>query len=193
MLNALAPNLPGLIGGSADLAPSNMTLMKVGAPWRRLTSHASCCRCLAYCPCMQPAHPPLSPSLPPPIYPQMFGDFQKNSYAERNMRFGVREHAMGAIANGEQCCAGCEAGSAGGVVAVQGVVAVHLLAILPHACCGPRLYCHAPSCRLTFPRRSPPHLPGRHFSALPWLCALLRHLLHLLRLHAQPHAHGGPV
>ena len=29
MLNALAPNLPGLIGGSADLAPSNMTLMKV--------------------------------------------------------------------------------------------------------------------------------------------------------------------
>lgn len=30
MLNALAPNLPGLIGGSADLAPSNMTLMKVG-------------------------------------------------------------------------------------------------------------------------------------------------------------------
>lgn len=31
MLNALAPNLPGLIGGSADLAPSNMTLMKVGA------------------------------------------------------------------------------------------------------------------------------------------------------------------
>lgn len=31
----------------------------------------------------------------------MFGDFQKNSYGERNMRFGVREHAMGAIANGE--------------------------------------------------------------------------------------------
>lgn len=30
----------------------------------------------------------------------MFGDFQKGSYAERNMRFGVREHAMGAICNG---------------------------------------------------------------------------------------------
>ena len=58
MLNALAPVIPGVIGGSADLAPSNMTLMK------------------------------------------MFGDFQKNSYAERNMRFGVREHAMGAIGNG---------------------------------------------------------------------------------------------
>ena len=58
MLNALAPALPGFLGGSADLAPSNMTLMK------------------------------------------MYGDFQKNSYAERNLRFGVREHAMGAICNG---------------------------------------------------------------------------------------------
>eukprot|EP00192_Tetraselmis_astigmatica_P006811 CAMPEP_0117661716 /NCGR_PEP_ID=MMETSP0804-20121206/7682_1 /TAXON_ID=1074897 /ORGANISM="Tetraselmis astigmatica, Strain CCMP880" /LENGTH=724 /DNA_ID=CAMNT_0005468595 /DNA_START=953 /DNA_END=3127 /DNA_ORIENTATION=+ len=58
MLNAIAPAVPGLIGGSADLAPSNMTLMK------------------------------------------MFGDFQKDSYAERNMRFGVREHGMGAIVNG---------------------------------------------------------------------------------------------
>jgi transketolase len=31
---------------------------------------------------------------------KMHGDFQKNSYAERNLRFGVREHAMGAICNG---------------------------------------------------------------------------------------------
>lgn len=45
MLNALAPVLPGLIGGSADLAPSNLTLMK------------------------------------------MFGDFQKDSYQERNLRW----------------------------------------------------------------------------------------------------------
>jgi transketolase len=58
MLNKLAPVLSGLIGGSADLAPSNMTLMK------------------------------------------MFGDFQKDTPAERNVRYGVREHAMGAIANG---------------------------------------------------------------------------------------------
>ncbi|RZC80506.1 hypothetical protein C5167_043087 [Papaver somniferum] len=57
-LNALAPVLPGLIGGSADLASSNMTLMK------------------------------------------MFGDFQKATPEERNVRFGVREHAMGAICNG---------------------------------------------------------------------------------------------
>jgi transketolase len=58
MLNALAPVIPGFVGGSADLAPSNMTLMK------------------------------------------MFGDFQKDTPAERNIRFGVREHAMGAICNG---------------------------------------------------------------------------------------------
>lgn len=58
MLNSLAPVIPGLIGGSADLAPSNMTLMK------------------------------------------MFGDFQKDSAEERNVRFGVREQAMGAIGNG---------------------------------------------------------------------------------------------
>lgn len=58
MLNAIAPEVPGFMGGSADLAGSNLTLMK------------------------------------------MFGDFQKDQYAERNMRFGVREHAMGAICNG---------------------------------------------------------------------------------------------
>ena len=58
MLNALAPVIPGFWGGSADLAPSNMTLMK------------------------------------------MFGDFQKDSPEEKNVRFGVREHAMGAVCNG---------------------------------------------------------------------------------------------
>jgi len=57
MLNKLATVLPGLIGGSADLAPSNMTLMK------------------------------------------MFGDFQKDTPSERNVRYGVREHGMGAVAN----------------------------------------------------------------------------------------------
>ncbi|WOK98105.1 hypothetical protein Cni_G06815 [Canna indica] len=57
-LNALANVLPGLLGGSADLASSNMTLLK------------------------------------------MFGDFQKGTPEERNVRFGVREHGMGAICNG---------------------------------------------------------------------------------------------
>ncbi|KAL6007946.1 hypothetical protein ACLOJK_033451 [Asimina triloba] len=57
-LNSLAKVLPGFLGGSADLASSNMTLLK------------------------------------------MFGDFQKDSPQERNLRFGVREHGMGAICNG---------------------------------------------------------------------------------------------
>ncbi|KAJ6802242.1 putative transketolase, chloroplastic [Iris pallida] len=57
-LNALAKVLPGFLGGSADLASSNMTLLK------------------------------------------MYGDFQKATPEERNLRFGVREHGMGAICNG---------------------------------------------------------------------------------------------
>jgi transketolase len=58
MLNAVASVFPTFMGGSADLAPSNMTLMKA------------------------------------------FGDFQKDTPAERNVRFGVREHGMGSISNG---------------------------------------------------------------------------------------------
>src|SRR5919202_5820326 len=57
-LNALAGVLPELIGGSADLAPSNNTLLKSS------------------------------------------GDYQKGQYENRNLRFGVREHGMGAICNG---------------------------------------------------------------------------------------------
>ncbi|MDY6875387.1 MAG: transketolase [Chloroflexota bacterium] len=58
VLNALAQTLPTLIGGSADLAPSNVTLLKD------------------------------------------LGDFQRETPAGRNLRFGVREHAMGSILNG---------------------------------------------------------------------------------------------
>ncbi|MBE9115283.1 transketolase [Lusitaniella coriacea LEGE 07157] len=57
-LNALAPVVPELIGGSADLTHSNLTELKVS------------------------------------------GNFQKGQYENRNLRFGVREHAMGAICNG---------------------------------------------------------------------------------------------
>lgn len=57
-LNALAPVVPGLIGGSADLTHSNYTEL-----------HG-------------------------------IGDFQKGQYEQRNVHFGVREHAMGAICNG---------------------------------------------------------------------------------------------
>ena len=57
-LNAIAPVLPQLVGGSADLTHSNLTEI-----------HCS-------------------------------GDFQKGAYENRNIHFGVREHAMGAICNG---------------------------------------------------------------------------------------------
>jgi len=58
VINALADRLPGLIGGSADLAPSNNTLIAGAA------------------------------------------DFQASSPEGRNLRFGVREHAMAAAVNG---------------------------------------------------------------------------------------------
>ncbi len=58
VINAIADKIPGLIGGSADLGPSNKT------------------------------HIDSSP------------DFQKDTPTGRNLRFGVREHAMGAILNG---------------------------------------------------------------------------------------------
>lgn len=58
VLNAIAEKMPLLLGGSADLAPSNKTFIESSF------------------------------------------DFQKNSYNGRNIRFGVREHAMGGIMNG---------------------------------------------------------------------------------------------
>jgi transketolase len=58
VLNAVAAQIPWLMGGAADLAPSTKTLIKDG------------------------------------------GDFEKGNYSGRNFHFGIREHAMGAIANG---------------------------------------------------------------------------------------------
>ncbi len=58
VLNAIAPALPRLIGGSADLAPSTDTYLKG------------------------------------------LGEFGPTHYGGRNLHFGVREHAMGAILNG---------------------------------------------------------------------------------------------
>ena len=58
VLNAIAAKLPTLIGGSADLAPSNKTFINGS------------------------------------------GEFQVMNYQNRNIRFGVREHAMGAIMSG---------------------------------------------------------------------------------------------
>ncbi len=60
VLNAIAPNLPWLIGGAADLAPSTKS---------NLTFQGA-------------------------------GSFSAEDYGGRNLHFGIREHAMGAIANG---------------------------------------------------------------------------------------------
>ena len=58
VLNAIAERLPTLMGGSADLAPSNKTFI----------NHEK--------------------------------EFQKDNRHARNIRFGVREHAMGGVMNG---------------------------------------------------------------------------------------------
>ena len=59
-LGAIAPRLPWLIGGSADLSPSTKTHLDFDGA----------------------------------------GEFEAVTYGGRNLHFGIREHAMGAIANG---------------------------------------------------------------------------------------------
>jgi transketolase len=73
VLQALSAKLPGLIGGSADLNPSTNTVLKDAGDFGPSTMAG--------------------------------GDLQGSagggwSYAGRNLHFGVREHAMGAISNG---------------------------------------------------------------------------------------------
>jgi transketolase len=60
VLNVLAQNIPWFLGGSADLGPSNKTL---------LTYEGA-------------------------------GDFQADSPSGKNLHYGIREHAMGAVVNG---------------------------------------------------------------------------------------------
>ncbi|UCF21718.1 MAG: transketolase [Gemmatimonadota bacterium] len=65
VLNAIAKNVPWLIGGSADLAPSTKTTL---------------------------------------TFDGAGGSFAADSYGGRNLHFGIREHAMGAILNGLSHC-----------------------------------------------------------------------------------------
>lgn len=58
VLNMLSPSFPWLVGGSADLAPSTMTLLEKQS------------------------------------------DFSSENYSGRNLRFGIREHAMASALNG---------------------------------------------------------------------------------------------
>lgn len=72
VLNKIAALVPSLVGGSADLAPSNLSDMKN-------TDSIT------------------------------YGDFTPENFAGRNMHFGIREHAMAAIANGMQLHGGIHA------------------------------------------------------------------------------------
>jgi len=72
VMNAIAPRLPALTGGSADLDPSTKTALKGQGDFN-----------------------------PPPENADEQGDDSAGwSHAGRNLHFGVREHAMGAIVNG---------------------------------------------------------------------------------------------
>jgi transketolase len=64
VLNVLAQNVPWLIGGSADLAPSTKTRLEF----------------------------------------ETAGDFTPTDHSGRNLHFGIREHAMGAVLNGLSLC-----------------------------------------------------------------------------------------
>jgi transketolase len=72
VLNQLAAYLPNLMGGSADLAPSNLSDMK-------------------------------------DTENNAYGYFSAETPAGRNMHFGIREHAMAAMANGMQLHGGVQA------------------------------------------------------------------------------------
>ena len=73
IMNAIAPRLQALTGGSADLDPSTKTALKGMGDFN-----------------------------PPPVKnaDEQGSDSGGWSYAGRNLHFGVREHAMGAIVNG---------------------------------------------------------------------------------------------
>jgi transketolase len=73
VMNAIAPRLPALVGGSADLDPSTKTALKGQGDFNP----------------------------PPAKYEDEQGsDGGGWSHGGRNLHFGVREHAMGAIVNG---------------------------------------------------------------------------------------------
>ena len=76
VLNAIAPAIPEMIGGSADLNPSTQTAIKAAGDFEPPES-------------MQPK--------PEKLQGAVGGVW---GYDGRNIHFGIREHAMGSIANG---------------------------------------------------------------------------------------------
>ncbi len=80
VLQALAASVPELIGGSADLNPSTLTWLKGRGDFEH-------------------------PGTPPAGVQGAVGETW--DYAGRNIHFGVREHAMGAVVNGLAAHGGC--------------------------------------------------------------------------------------
>lgn len=73
VMNAIAPRLPALVGGSADLDPSTKTALEGWGDF----------------------DPPPTGQIEP-----LHTEQSQWAYTGRNLHFGVREHAMGAIVNG---------------------------------------------------------------------------------------------
>ncbi len=135
VLNAIAPKIPTLIGGSADLNPSTDTAMKGLGDFQ------------------------------PPQF-----DVSKAqglvgggaSYAGRNIAFGVREHAMGAIANGLAAHGGILPFTATfftfsdymrGSMRLAAIMGLHVIFVFTHDSIG-------------LGEDGPTHQPVEHFAAL---------------------------
>jgi len=135
VLNAIAKNVPTLIGGSADLNPSTNTAMKG-----------------------------LGDFLPPEL---ASGDTQGAvgggiGYTGRNLHFGVREHAMGAIANGLALHGGILPFTATfltfsdymrGAMRLAAIMSLHVVFVFTHDSVG-------------VGEDGPTHQPVEHFAAL---------------------------
>ena len=102
------------MGGSADLAPSNMTLplrqedfkmFHVVDHYQSATAYSfttfkhEAAMCCVLCVDWTDKEVLQEVQLVLNLRMKCTGDFLKDSYAERNMRFGIREFGMGAVAN----------------------------------------------------------------------------------------------
>ncbi|MBI5031330.1 MAG: transketolase [Chloroflexi bacterium] len=135
VLNAIAPKIPTLIGGSADLNPSTNTAMKGLGDFEPADFDASTAQGLVG---------------------------GGTSYAGRNIAFGVREHAMGSIANGLAVHGGIIPFTATfltfsdymrGAMRLSAVMSAHVIFVFTHDSIG-------------VGEDGPTHEPIEHFAAL---------------------------
>ncbi len=135
VLNKIAPRVPTLIGGSADLNPSTNTAMKGLGDFE----------------------PPQDQ--PSAVQGAVGGSW---SYAGRNIAFGVREHAMGALANGLAAHGGIIPFTATfltfsdymrGAIRLAAIMQTHVIFVFTHDSVG-------------VGEDGPTHEPVEHFAAL---------------------------